>query len=287
MKRTFRFLCVVLALLALVPLTSCSKEPSVPPIEELLTENGGMKEPEIPEIPTLPELPEIPTIPQSDKKEEFSKTPLMAGIDVSKWQGDIDFAKLKEDGVEFVMVRLGFSGESGSPSLDPKFEQNIKGADENGILVGVYFYSQAKSEETAKKEAEFIVEKIKSYPISFPVVMDYEWTSEVSSLSAKNRTDIALSFASVVSEAGYEPMLYVPIKELEDTTLWEKERVMEKMMVWGALYDGEVYPEKNHPDESTSFAMWQYSNTGRKAGIYGNVDLDVSYFKRERQEAKG
>ncbi len=271
-NKAFRVFCFFLSVLMILSLFSCGKK------EE---ENKKTKE----ETQTKTEEV-ISETKEKETGEEFPKTPLMHGIDVSKWQGNIDFAKLRADGVEFAMVRLGFSEESGVPGTDPNFEVNLKKADENGILTGVYFYSQAKDENAARTEAQFVVDRISPFAISFPVVMDYEWTGEVSALSAKERTDIALAFLDVIKSAGYEPMLYVPISELLDEKLWEKERVFENALVWGASYDAPVYPEKEHPDSSTPYAMWQYSNTGRKAGISGNVDLDLAYFVRERKEAK-
>lgn len=268
-----RFLCVFCLLFSFLMLfSSCAKK------EEKKNETLTKTE-------TVTEETEKET-KETETAETFSKTPLMQGIDVSKWQGDIDWGKLKSDGVEFAMVRLGYTGSSGNPAEDPNFAKNLKNADENGILTGGYFYSQAKNEEAARREAEFVLDKIATFAISFPVVIDYEWTGEVADLSAADRTKIALSFFEKVREGGYEPMLYVPIVELEDETLWEKEKIIENAMVWGAGYDAPVYPEKVHPDENTPYAMWQYSNTGKKNGIYGNVDLNLAYFTRERVEAK-
>lgn len=210
--------------------------------------------------------------------------PLMRGIDVSKWQGKPDWAKIAESGVEFAMIRIGARGTKGSYIEDPMAEHNFRSADENGILTGAYFYSLAKSEEDAREEAEWVLERIGGYNVSLPVVIDYEMKDNDNTYSPQKRTDIALAFLKRVEEAGYEGMLYVPVEEFFDPALWEKDRVLSKYKVWGADYKISVADGAQHPDGKTCYAMWQYSNTGRVEGIRGNVDLDFAYFTATRKE---
>ena len=221
---------------------------------------------------------EVPPETEEKKREPFAREVVMKGIDVSKWQGDPDWKKIAESGVEFAMVRIGYHGTSGGFGLDEKADRNLRAADENGILTGVYFYSLAKDTAEAEAEALWVLEHIEDYAISMPVVLDYEMMENDASTSVADRTEIALTFLRIVQGAGYEAMLYVPIEELNDPALWEKERILEEYMVWGADYalQGE------HPDGETNFAMWQYSNTGRVSGIAGNVDLNYAYFTAER-----
>ena len=217
-----------------------------------------------------------------EKKESYSLVPLMEGIDVSKWQGKPDWARVKANGVEFAMVRLGFRGADGSFGEDECAYYNLENADKNGILTGVYFYSRATSEEDARKEAEWILNRVGKYAISMPIVMDYEMAGNSADITAVHRTDIALAFLNRIASAGYRAMIYVPTEEFEDSSLWEKDRILSEYSVWGARYDGKVYPEMQHPNEEISYAMWQYSNTGMVDGISGNVDLDLAYFTAER-----
>lgn len=217
-----------------------------------------------------------------EEKELFSKVPLMEGIDVSKWQGRPDWSKVKAAGVDFAMIRLGFRGSNGYFGEDECAYYNLENADQNGVLTGVYFYSRATSEEDARKEAEWILERVGKYSISMPIVMDYEMAENAGEITATLRTDTALAFLNRIAAAGYRAMLYVPTEEFEDPTLWEKDRILKEFAVWGARYHGEVYPEVQHPNEEIPYAMWQYSNTGSVDGISGNVDLDLAYFTAER-----
>ncbi len=218
----------------------------------------------------------------TEEKEAYSLVPLMEGIDVSKWQGRPDWARIKASGVDFAMIRLGFRGANEYFGEDECAYYNLENADKNGVLTGVYFYSRATSEEDAREEAEWILDRIGKYAISMPVVMDYEMAGNSAQDTAAHRTDIALAFLNRVSSAGYQAMIYVPTEEFEDPLLWEKDRILREYPVWGARYDGKVYPEVQHPNEAISYAMWQYSNTGKIDGISGNVDLDLAYFTAER-----
>jgi len=217
-----------------------------------------------------------------EKRPTYSKEPVMKGIDVSKWQGKPNWKKIAAGGVEFAMIRIGFHGTSGSFGEDPSADHNLKGADENGILTGVYFYSLAKDALEAKAEAEWVLDKVGKYAVSLPIVIDYEMMENDASATAAERTEIALAFLRTVQNAGYEGMLYVPIDEWNNGNLWEKERILDEFKVWGADY--ETPSDKGHPDGVTDYAMWQYSNTGRVDGISGNVDLNYAYFTAERSE---
>ncbi len=219
-----------------------------------------------------------------EKKEPMSKTPLMKGIDVSKWQGKPNWKKIAESGVEFAMIRIGYHATKGSLGEDSSADYNLTAAAENGILTGAYFYSLAKDVAEAEAEAAWVLERVGKYVVSLPIVIDYEMMENDVSVTAEARTEIALAFLNKVREAGYEGMLYVPIEEFNDENLWVKERIISEFKVWGADYDIPVTRENQHPDGVTDYAMWQYSNTGRVDGISGNVDLNFAYFTAERIE---
>lgn len=247
-------------------------------------EKDEPKETEITEGETLPDL-RTEEVTAEEKKlwETLSTTPVMKGIDVSKWQGKPDWEKIASDGVEFAMLRVGYHGTSGGFGLDESFSYNVERATENGILVGVYFYSLAANTDEARAEANWVLSQIADVSVTMPVVIDYEMMENEGSLSAQSRTEIALTFLRTVASAGYEGMLYVPVEEFEDPTLWEKERILEEFYVWGARYDAPSYPEALRPTGEVPYAMWQYSNTGKTSGISGNVDQNVAYFTRSEK----
>ena len=136
------------------------------------------------------------------------------GIDVSKHQGNIDWSKVAADGVEFAFVRVGLRGYGTEGKLveDDTFEQNVKGALQAGLKVGVYFYSQAITEEELLEEANLVLEKVKPYNIELPIVFDVEKVSggkgRANALSVEERTHLAALFCQTVQDAGYKPMIY-------------------------------------------------------------------------------
>ncbi|MCM1568393.1 MAG: glycoside hydrolase family 25 protein [Roseburia sp.] len=194
------------------------------------------------------------------------------GIDVSKFQGRIDWDKVAADGVEFAIIRVGYRGygENGTLAEDETFEANIKGALAAGIRTGVYFYSQALNEEELMEEAQLVLEKIAPYEITGPVVYDVEKTAgdgRMNSLSVEERTRLTKLFCETMKEAGYRPMIYhnmeMALLMLDLTQLKEYDK-------WFAYYNPELY----YPYEYT---MWQYTDKGTVNGIEGEVDLNISF----------
>ena len=194
------------------------------------------------------------------------------GIDVSKHQGEIDWAKVAADGVEFAFIRVGNRGYgTGAIVEDSQFEANIKGAISNGIQVGVYFFSQAINEEEAMDEAQFVLEKIAPYKVQCPVVIDVEKVSDsearMNQISLEQRTSNTLVFLETVEAAGYEVMLY---HNMEMGTLMLDMEQFEDYSKWFAYYNKEIY----YP---YVFDVWQYSDKGKVDGITGDVDLNISF----------
>jgi len=143
------------------------------------------------------------------EKEPISPKALSHGIDVSKWQGVIDWAKVKESKtVDFAMIRVGYRAANGNIEKDEYADYNLQQAENSGILTGAYFYSGADSQKEALREAQWLLDAIAGYAISYPVVLDFEIGSAASHLTAKSRTDLALSFLREIQKAGYEAMLY-------------------------------------------------------------------------------
>lgn len=202
-----------------------------------------------------------------------SETISRKGIDVSKFQGGIDWKSVKEDGVEYAFIRLGIRGyESGEIVIDETFEDNVKGALKQNIDVGVYFFTQAVNEEEILEEADFVIENLEDYPINYPVVIDVEqvdsFKARTKDLTAAERTKLIITFCEKIKEAGYTPMIYGNLKTfvlmLDITQLEAYEK-------WYAYYSTDEF---YYPYE---FSIWQYSDKGKVAGIDADVDLNISF----------
>lgn len=198
--------------------------------------------------------------------------PALKGIDVSSYQGRIDWSKVKADGVEFAYIRAGARGyESGTVFEDDRLEDNLKGANNAGVPVGVYFYSQAANAAEAVEEADFVIERIKNSDITYPVVFDMEEenaaTSRTLNLTPAERTDIAIAFCERVAEAGYRPMIYGNMRWFAANLELKR---LEEYDKWFAQYFSRPY----FPYE---YAAWQYSSKGRVDGISGDVDMNIGF----------
>ncbi|NLL78971.1 MAG: hypothetical protein GX234_04125 [Clostridiales bacterium] len=194
------------------------------------------------------------------------------GVDISKYNGEVDFEKLKKAGVEFVMIRVGARGYgSGQLIQDERFEENMKGASEAGLDIGVYFYSQAISDAEIKEEAQFVMDALEPYDILYPVAYDMELvsndTARIENLTRDDRTNIAKTFLDTLGAAGYKTVLY-------GTKEWFLLKLdMTKM----TGYDIWLSQEKDVPDYPYQFTMWQYTKSGKVDGIEGNVDMNISF----------
>lgn len=212
------------------------------------------------------------------------------GIDVSKWQGKIDWQKVKNSGIDFAFIRIGYRGENGIVYKDDNADYNIQQAQKAGVLVGVYFFSTAVSEAEAKEEAEWTLQAIKGYKISYPVVYDCEGyknsMSRMFDLSAAERTTNAMTFLQTVTDAGYDAMFYGAHGEIGNEAYWDIEKIEKEYKVWVAHYSAVAYPEKDKPDYEGKCAAWQYTNKGRVDGVSGNVDMVVCYFTKKEAAAK-
>ena len=212
------------------------------------------------------------------------------GIDVSKWQGKIDWQKVKNSGIEFALIRIGYRGENGIVYKDDNADYNIQQAQKAGVLVGVYFFSTAVSEAEAKEEAEWTLQAIEGYKISYPVVYDCEGyknsMSRMFDLSAEERTVNAIAFLETVKQEGYDAMFYGALGEIQDEAYWDIGKIEKKHKIWVAQYSGAIYPQKDKPDYQGKTSAWQYTNKGRVDGVSGNVDMVVCYFKKKETTAK-
>lgn len=195
------------------------------------------------------------------------------GIDVSKYQGKIDWQAVAADGIEFAIIRLGIRGygEEGRIVLDDMFHTNVQGAQAAGIKVGVYFFAQAITEQEALEEAQFVLEQIAPYELQYPIVYDVEKVSassgRMNKLSKEERTKVALTFMDAIKDAGYTPMLYA---NMEMLSVLIDIAQFEEYHKWYANYGSALY----YPYD---FSMWQYSEKGRVNGIQGDVDMNISF----------
>ena len=214
------------------------------------------------------ELLDIPLFKQDLTDGE---TASRLGIDVSEYQPEVDWQQVKDYGVDFVIVRLGYRGygEAGKLVEDSMFRSHVEGALAAGLDVGVYFFSQAVNQAEAEEEAQFVLERIRDYDIKGPVVYDTEEikndTARTDNLDGKAFTDHCITFCDAVKAAGYETMIYANMKWMAFTLDLTRLTDYEK---WYADYE----PLPQCPYE---ISMWQYTETGQVPGINGNVDMNL------------
>ena len=192
------------------------------------------------------------------------------GIDVSKYQGDINWKKVALDGVEYAIIRAGVRGSTeGKIMEDENFADNMEGALENGIETGAYFFTQAVTEEEAIEEAEFVLDMIEPYDVSYPIVLDIEEVTSdkarTADLTKEDYTRNCIAFCETIKDAGYTPMIYGNLKTF--LIMLDMEQ-LEDYQKWFAYYNAPVY----FPYE---FDIWQYSSKGSVNGIKGDVDLNI------------
>lgn len=191
------------------------------------------------------------------------------GIDVSKWNGTIDWEKVKNSGISYVIIRCGYRGSTqGKLVVDPKFEANIKGATAAGLKVGVYFFTQAVDEREAVEEASMVLELVKNYRISYPIFLDVEASGgRADSINKSTRTAVCKAFCETIQNAGYTAGIYA-----NKTWLTNKldANALSAYKIWLAQY-------ASTPTYTGRYDLWQYRSTGKVSGISGDVDMNQSY----------
>lgn len=194
------------------------------------------------------------------------------GIDVSKFQGVINWQQVKQAGVDFAFVRVGYRGYgNGAIRLDETFDYNVAEALKNDLSVGVYFYSQATSYAEGVEEAQFVLGHVKAYNINLPIVLDTEDaeddTARTSMLTPQQRSEACRGFLETIQAAGYETMLYANLRwialELDLSQLYGYD-------LWFAQY-------ANEPQLPYQYKIWQYSAEGTVPGISQPVDLNIGF----------
>lgn len=256
-------------MLACLPYMKTEPEPTAPP-----TQAPTETEPTQPE----PTVPPLDPNPYGHLDFQFEKGFLkcqvaesIAGIDVSAHQGVIDWEAVRDAGVEFAIIRLGYRGYLNGQIVEDEYaRQNLQGAMDAGLQVGAYFFSQALSVEEALEEAQFVLEMLEGYDITMPVAFDWEFVKEdarTAGMDADTLTECSLAFLQAVEEAGYWPMLYFNRSQAANLLHMDQ---LEDYDFWLAAYTYRMtYPY--------AVNMWQYTDTGRVRGIAGNVDINI-YF---------
>lgn len=194
------------------------------------------------------------------------------GINLSRYQTQVNYEAIKNDGIEFCMIRVGARGyESGIIQADDMFETHIAGAAGAGLDIGLYFYSHAITEAEAVEEAEYLLSRIGSYKINYPIAFDMEYvdndSSRIETLTKAEKTKIARAFLNRIEAAGYTGMLYgnkewllkrIDLSQFDDYDIW-------------------LSHEADITDYPYTFSMWQYTRKGEIYGIDGYVDLNISF----------
>ena len=261
----------------------------------ILSTSVGKNEPEVTEPPTVaPTEPptqaptEEPTLPPPDPNPygeldfqydgrflKLIEGECMVGIDVSSWQYDIDWTEVANAGAQFAMIRIGYRGsESGRINADKYAQQNLAGAAEAGLHVGVYFFSQALTREEAEEEAYYVLETIKDLNIAMPVVFDWEKVENEESRSVnmdrRTLTDCALTFLETIELAGYDAMVY--FNPYQSRTLFYLPELKDYDFWLASYTDRMDFPYK--------VKMWQYTDSGSIPGIDTPCDFNI-YFPDE------
>jgi len=229
-----------------------------------------------------PVLPNVPPAPYNkdlfvlDGSIMYYNDPAFStaiGIDVSSYQGDVDWEKVAASGIQFVFIRVGYRGygTAGTVNLDTNFQKNLSGAKAAGLKVGAYFFSQAINTTEAVEEALFVLQNLNGQTLDYPLVYDWETISakgaRTAGLSNTVLTDCAINFCDIVAQSGYIPMVYYnsPVGythyQLERLTAYD---------VWYAQY-------ASKPTMYYDYRIWQYSDSGSVPGIEGKVDMNIAF----------
>ena len=220
---------------------------------------------------------------QAEKRVVFYGNTYM-GIDVSTYQGRIDWQKVKNSGVQYAMIRIGYRGyRTGAFAEDAQYKRNIEEANRVGIKVGLYFFTQAVNEQEAIEEAQWVINKLNEYGhrnlVQYPIAIDTEESGadnkdgRADNLDKQTRTNVCKAFAERIKQEGYTPMIYANKYWLNRNL---DMNVLDIYDVWLAHYvNGD--PFANPSDYKGTYTMWQYTSNGSVNGINGNVDMNIGY----------
>ena len=206
----------------------------------------------------------------------FDNAHIINAIDVSQYQGAIDWNKVKVDGIEYAIIRIGGRGYAASGRLyyDDYYKINIENAKKAGVKIGIYYFSQARTEAEAREEALHCLQLLGSYDIDLPIFMDYEYASDsvnpgrIQDLTTSQRTANAVAFCETIETAGYEAGFYSNLLFLQNSI--DGRKLSDLYSIWIAQYN-------NRCDYDNAYSIWQYSSSGAVDGINGRVDCNFWY----------
>lgn len=193
------------------------------------------------------------------------------GVDLSEYQGEVDFEKVKKQGFEFVILRIGgrYYSEAGGLYMDSNFFDYYNAAKDAGLRVGGYFFSQAATAQEAVEEANYVLSQLGNTKLDYPIAFDWEIiegdTARTDAVTGETLTDCAIAFCDTIKNAGYESIIY------SNTSLMYYMYDLELLKD----YDFWIADYENHPSMYYHFTMWQYNIEGQVDGIEGNVDLNI------------
>ena len=223
--------------------------------------------------------------------DKFDDSSLSYGVDLSVYQGSVNFSKLKNDGISFAILRAAYRGykDSGPLAKDTKFASYASAAIDAGLDIGAYIYSQAITTQEAIEEANYILDIVSGYSLHLPIVFDYEYASGApgggrlykAKLSAQKKTDICLAFCKQVESKGYTAMVYANHSMLVNDMY--DEQIAKNYDIWLANFS--TSPKLSGKMYDQDYTYWQYSSTGSVSGISGNVDMNFRYFKTPKDVA--
>ncbi len=272
------------------PVSNTIVERETIPIQYIEVSTEQLKDDVVNEVIKPAELvvsyPEMGTATVKESTEK-SRDSFSNCIDISYHQGKIDWAAVKASGIEYAFIRVGYRGyETGSLGKDVRFDENIREATKNGIKVGVYFFSQAITEQEALEEASVTLNYIKGYNISLPVVIDWETTNgyrTYSGLSVDKLTSIISTFCDAVAGEGYTPMVYMCKSDYLGRVNYSN--LAAKYKIWMAWYFDKYYTQNYASNRFTygdkipslpfKYEVWQYTSKGRVDGITELVDMNI------------
>ncbi len=207
----------------------------------------------------------------------------LQGIDVSHHQKEIDWEEVRDAGIDFAFIRVGYRGyEYGYINDDEYFEYNMESAAENGIMIGVYFFSQATTVAEAGEEAEYVIQRLRGYDIQLPVVFDMEEgdeggnTHRVEELDRTEKTRMAVTFLRRIEDAGYTPMIYNSSQLYDE--LFDLD-YLQDYRFWVADYD-------SYPKYPYTFDIWQYTSDGHIPGIDTRCDMNIMFIEKEAEDGE-
>jgi len=216
-------------------------------------------------------------------ENDYEQSGVSRGIDVAKWQGTIDWQQVRDAGVDFAIIRVGYrTMKTGLICEDPLAAYNLQQAQAAGIKLGVYFFSTAVSEQEAKEEAAWVASFVARYPITYPVAFNCEGFKSQENrqygLSQAQRTDLAIAFMNYISAQGYTPMFYASKNEMEGNALWDMDKLEGKYKIWVSQYPDQPYPDTAKSDYTGTHDMWQYTSHAQVPCVPKGADMNVAYF---------